>query len=181
VATSLARLNWGCGPQPAPGWINSDRLNVPGIDLVCDLRGGLPIPDETFQYIVSIHALQDLPYLDIPQALRELRRVLRAGGVLRLGLPDLERGIRAYLAGDARYFCVPDTDAATIGGKLVTQMVWYGSTRTPFTMDFAAELLSRARFRDVTRCAYRRTASRYPDIVALDNRERESFFVEATK
>jgi hypothetical protein len=82
---------------------------------------------------------------------------------------------------DAGYFCVPDVDAATIGGKFVTQMIWYGSTRTPFTADFAAECLRRAGFRAVTSCGYRRTSSPYPEIVALDNRERETFFVEATK
>jgi SAM-dependent methyltransferase len=179
--SSPARLNWGCGLHPAAGWVNSDIVNAPGVDIVCDLRRGLPIPDDTFEYIVSIHALQDLPYLDIPAGLRELRRVLRADGVLRLGLPDLDRGIRAYVAGDTGYFCVPDHDASTLSGKLITQIIWYGSTRTPFTVDFAVECLRRAGFRAVTCCAYRRTASRYPEIVALDNRELESFFVEATK
>ena len=114
-------------------------------------------------------------------ALRELRRVLAPGGVLRLGLPDFDRGVAAYLRNDAGYFYVPDGEAETIAGKLIVQMTWYGWSRIMFTHDFARELLLRAGYRAVTRCAYRRTCSRFAEIVGLDNRERESFFVEAEK
>jgi len=41
------RLNWGCGPEPIPGWINSDRLDARGVDLCCDIRDGLPLADAT--------------------------------------------------------------------------------------------------------------------------------------
>jgi predicted SAM-dependent methyltransferase len=178
---AVRRLNWGCGPAPAPGWINSDLLQAPGIDLSCDIREGLPLESESVQYAVGIHGLQDLPYLDVVPALRELRRVLAPGGVLRLGLPDLERAIAAYLRDDPSYFYIPDEEAATISGKLIIQMTWYGSNRMMFTYEFARELLLRAGFRDVLRCAFRETASRYPEIVAFDNRERESLFVEAVR
>jgi predicted SAM-dependent methyltransferase len=107
--------------------------------------------------------------------------VLRPGGVLRLGLPDLERAVAAYTRGDARYFYIPDAEVTTLSGKLIVQLVWYGSVRTPFTWEFARELLRKAGFSRVVRCAYRLTASPYAAIVELDNRERESFFVEAAK
>ena len=58
------------------------------------------MPDGRFHYAVSIHGLQDLPYPDVVPVLRELRRVVRPGGVLRLGLPDLDRSIEAYRRGD---------------------------------------------------------------------------------
>jgi hypothetical protein len=69
----------------------------------------------------------------------------------------------------------------SIGGKLIVQAIWYGSVRTPFTFDFIEELALAAGFRSVRRCAFRRTDSVYPEIVSLDNRERESLFVEAVK
>ena len=175
----MKRLNWGCGPTPEPGWINADIRPYDGIDLCGDIRDGLALPDDGLDYAVAIHVLQDLAWPDIPAALAELRRVLKPGAVLRLALPDLDRAIDAYRRGDAAYFHVPDANARAIGAKLVTQIIWYGSVRTPFTFDFAGELLDRAGFRDVTRCAFRHTASPFPDIVALDNRERESLFVEA--
>ena len=175
------RLNVGCGPHHMPGWLNAD-LNVgPGIDLVGDIRTGLSLDTGSIQYVVAMHMLQDLPYPDIPVALRELQRVLMPRGVLRLGLPDLDKAIQAYRTGDHGYFHVPDGDARAIGTKLITQIIWYGSVRTPFTFDCIAELLVREGFRHVRRCAFGQTASIYPDIVQLDNRPRESLFVEAMK
>ena len=106
---------------------------------------------------------------------------LKPAGVLRLGLPDLERGIKAFLENDRDYFLVPDEDATTIGGKLVTQLVWYGWSRSLFTHDFTEELLRGAGFAEVQACSFGETKSRFPEIVELDSRERESLFVEAIK
>jgi SAM-dependent methyltransferase len=178
---NITRLNWGCGPTPPGGWINADILQAPKITLSGDIRTGLALPDASVDYAVSIHALQDLPYLDIVPALRELRRVLKPGGVLRLGLPDLERAIEAWLRRDPAYFYIPDDEARTLDGKLIVQAIWYGSTRTPLTWDFLHELATKAGFEQITRCKFRHTESPWPEIVELDNRERESFFVEAVK
>jgi SAM-dependent methyltransferase len=180
VQPGVMRLNWGCGEYPEPGWVNSDVKEGPGI-ISCDIRNGLPLDDDTFDYVVSVHALPEVPYPDLGTVLAELRRVLKPGGILRLVLPDLERSIRAYLQNDRDYFLVPDKDAETIGGKLVTQLVWYGWSRTLFTMDFTEELLKKAEFATVQVCRYRETKSPFPEIVELDSRERESLFVEATK
>ena len=179
--TSVKRLNWGCGEWKPPGWINSDLDPAPGIDIAGDIRDGLPLEDDSIDYTVSVHALPEIPYDDLIPTLDELRRVLRPGGVLRLSLPDLDRAIDAYRAGDADYFHVEDGEWKDIGAKMITQVIWYGHSRTLFTYGFAKELLEKAGFRSVTRCSFKQTSSPYPDIVELDNRESESLFVEATK
>lgn len=178
---ALRRLNWGCGTDPEPGWINSDIKEAPAVDISADILEGLPLEEGSIDYVVSIHALPELRYPDQVPALMELRRVLAPGGVLRLALPNLDRAIRAYQEEDSDYFLVPDEDARSIGSKLIVQLLWYGYSKTLFTFDFIAELLERAGFRDVQRCAYRQTASRFPEIVTLDNRPEESLFVEARK
>jgi len=176
----IPRLNLGCGPRPVPGWINADREPFDGVDLCGDIACGLALADGAVRYAVAMHFLQDLPWGAIPGALSELKRVLAPGGVLRLGLPDLDRAIDAYRRGDAAYFVVPDADARSVGAKLVTQIIWYGSVRTPMTFGYVEEVLLQAGFADVRRCDFGRTASPFPDIVRLDNRERESLFVEAS-
>jgi len=178
---AVRRLNWGCGAEGEPGWINSDQKEGPNIDISCDIRAGLPLETGSFDYVVSIHALPEMPYPDLVPALRELRRVLKPGGVLRLSLPDLERGITAYQRGDRSYFMIPDDDARSLGGKLAVQLTWYGYSRSLFTYDFVEELLYRADFRRVDRVAYRETNSPFHGITELDNRERESLFAEAVK
>ena len=175
----LKRLNLGCGPYATPGWINADHQRLDGVDLPGDIRDGLALADGAVQYVVAMHFLQDLAWGDIAPALREIRRVLAPGGVLRLGLPDLDRAIDAYRRGDAGYFLVPDGDMRSVGGKLITQIIWYGTVRTPFTFDYAEELLSTTGFTDIRRCEFGRTASEFVDIAALDNREGESLFIEA--
>jgi SAM-dependent methyltransferase len=176
----IARLNCGCGSKGKVGWVNVDRQAFRGVDVQADLLAhGLPFGSRTFDFAVAMHVLQDIAWAGIPVALAELHRVLKPRGVLRLGLPDLDRAIAAYHRDDSAYFHVPDNDASHIGSKFVTQIIWYGSVHTPFTFDFAQELLQRARFAAVQRCAFGCTASRHPEIVELDNRQRESMFIEA--
>jgi predicted SAM-dependent methyltransferase len=177
----VRRLNWGCGTEPEPGWINSDIKDDPTVDISCNILEGLPLESGSIEYAVSIHALPELPYTDVLPALLELRRVLAPGGVLRLALPDLDRGIRAYLDQDRNYFLIPDDDAGSIGSKFIVQMLWYGYSRTLFTHDFIAELLEKAGFAEVRRCTFGQTGSPFPEIIELDNRPEESLFVEARK
>jgi len=174
-------MNWGCGTVTRPGWINSDCVAGPGVDLPCDIRGGLPLDDNSLDYITSIHALPEIPYPDLEDVLWELRRVLRLGGVLRLGLPDMDRAIDAYLRKDPDYFLIPDEVTRSPGGKMIVQLIWFGRSRTMFTYDFTEELLRKSGFREVRRCAFGQTQSPFPEIVELDNRPGESLFVEAVK
>ena len=87
----VRRLHWGCGPITPYGWVNSDIQAGLGVDVVADIRAGLPLPDNAFDYIVSIHTLPELSYADLDHALLDLRRVLRPGGVLRLTCRTLTR------------------------------------------------------------------------------------------
>lgn len=178
---SMRRLNWGCGEHVAPGWVNSDVKDGPGIDLVADIRDGLPLADECIDYAVSIHALPEFAYPELDSVLRELRRVLVPGGVLRLALPDLSKGIDAYQRGDMDYFKVDPGEVKTPGGRFIVHMLWYGYSRTLFTTDFATELLVKAGFVDVCECPFQETASPFEEIVDLDNRPLESLFIEARR
>ena len=175
----LRRLHWGCGDITPPDWINSDLTALPGVDIACDILEGLPLEDDSIDYAFSNHALPEIELWDQEVPLRELHRVLKPGGVLRLCLPDLDRAIDAYRDGRRDYFLVQDWE--TISGNFITQITWHGYNRTLFTYEFAEELVLKAGFREARRVAYRQTASRYPEIVELDSREDESFYLEAWK
>jgi predicted SAM-dependent methyltransferase len=177
----VRRLNWGCGEWAERGWINADIKEGARVDIVGDIRDGLPLDSDSIDYAVSIHSLPEIPFTEIVPTLTELRRVLKPGGVLRLALPDLDKGIDAYHRKDKEYFKVPDSDAESMGAKFVTQMVWYGYSRSLFTHEFIEEQLQKAGFSRVDHCSFKQTASPYPAIVDLDNREQESLFVEGIK
>ncbi|MGH2684888.1 MAG: class I SAM-dependent methyltransferase, partial [Actinomycetota bacterium] len=130
------RLHWGCGRSPVEGWINSDRNPGRGVDIVRDIREGLPLEDGSIDYISTQHALQEVTFPDLVPVLGELRRVLRPDGVLRLGVPDADRAIDAYRSGNRDHFVVPDEDARSLGGKFVVHILWYSHSRVMFTADF---------------------------------------------
>jgi len=177
----MQRLNWGCGPLTPFGWINSDIEAGPGIDIVADIRNGLPFPDNYFDYIVSIHVLPELSYREIDPALHELRRVLKPNGVLRLSLPDMDLAINAYRSKDLDYFLIGDDEVKSLAGKMIVQLLWYGRSRSMYTWEFTKELLERAGYREVTRDAHEKSSSGLQGITELDNRALESLFVEARK
>jgi predicted SAM-dependent methyltransferase len=177
----IRRLHWGCGPITPYGWVNSDIHPFPGVDVMADIRAGLPLADDSFDYIVSIHTLPEIPYCDLDRALVELRRVLRPGGVLRLSLPDLDKAINAYLSKDVDYFLISDEVVKSIAGKMIVQLLWYGRSRCMFTVEFMTEMLERNGFHSIQPCLFRQTHSPFPGIIELDDREIESFFIEARK
>ena len=135
----------------------------------------------SIDYAVSIHALHEVLYPNLVPVLKEHRRVLRPEGVPRLGLPDLERAIQAYLRQDSSYFPILDEEAMSLGAKFDEHMILYGYPRTVFIHDFVEEYLFKSGFALVDQCAYGETRSPYSDIVELNDREEESLFVEATK
>ena len=175
----MRRLHWGCGNVTATGWINTDVADLAGIDIRCDVVGGLPFADNSIDCISTQHALQYVELYDQWKALDEQRRVLKPGGVLRLCLPDLDQAIAAYQGGQRDYFY--SHDRRTISGEFIAQVLGWGHAKTLFTYEFAEELVVDVGFRSCHRVGYRETVSRYPEIVELDDREGESFFLEAFK
>lgn len=178
----VKRLNWGCGSWVPKGWINSDIKDGPGINLSCDiLKGGLPLESDSLDYAVSICALQEVSFRDLVPVLQELRRVLKPGGVLRLGLMDINKAIAAYQRGDQDHFLIPDEDSKTLSTKFILYLIWYGYSKLLFTPDFIEEMLLNAGFSRVVHCAFKKTSTPWPEILELDNRENECLFVEGVK
>lgn len=179
-------LNWGCGPELAEGWENSDLLDYGGPSPrpyhIGDLLDGLPWPDETFDYVVANHSVQMLAYTQLEAGLAELSRVLKVGGVLRVLVPDLLRAMAAYDAGDAAWFPIVDEAETSIGGKLCAYATWYSTARTVFTPAWACELLDRAGFdAALGAVSFSPLGYRWPQITMLDSRPRESIVVEGMK
>jgi len=98
------RLNLGCGKYLIPGWINADLYRH--ADVVFDIRARWPIPDGQLIGVRLEHVLEHVAYPDEAlHVIAECYRVLTPGGTVRVGVPDTERAIRAYVEGDdAQYF-----------------------------------------------------------------------------
>lgn len=96
------RLHLACGVEYKEGWINIDLVRPGGkLDLVWDLRWGLPFEDDSVDAIFSEHLLEHLSWRDGLELLRKCEAALRPGGTLRFGVPDLGRYVASYFGRDS--------------------------------------------------------------------------------
>jgi predicted SAM-dependent methyltransferase len=174
------RLHLGCGTVHFDGWVNVDIEGEP--DLRLDLRFGLPFADESVELIHSEHMVEHLRLADGFLLMTEARRVLRPGGILRIGVPDLDQIVRRYRSSDWRdqewikdaAFDWIDTPVALIN---VAFRGWehqylYDETELHFR-------LGRAGFTQVRRMAW--GESEVAELRARETRPETDLIVEAVK
>lgn len=63
-----------------------------------DATNGLPVPNGSVDVIYSSHMLEHLDREEAAIFLKECRRVLCSGGVIRVAVPDLHRHVQQYIA-----------------------------------------------------------------------------------
>lgn len=78
-------LDLGCGRTKAPGAVGIDIAPMEGVDVVADLRRGIPVKDGVADEVRCISFLEHLP--DLVFFMEEVHRVLRPGGILRARVP----------------------------------------------------------------------------------------------
>ena len=90
------KIQLGCGRNVKSGWVNIDLSKE--ADLTVDLRKRIPLDSDSCALVYAEHFLEHLDYPEPAMSLlREVRRILRPGGVVHIGVPDGARAIRAYV------------------------------------------------------------------------------------
>lgn len=84
------KLHIGCGTVILKEWINLDISFCKSIDLINDVRQGLPFKDLVFQYVFAEHFLEHLTRDEGKNFLKECFRILKEDGILRLSTPNLD-------------------------------------------------------------------------------------------
>jgi predicted SAM-dependent methyltransferase len=92
------RLHLGSAWQPKEGWFNIDLVGHP-VDLAWNLAHGLPFPDGSAEAIFHEHLLEHLPLEAAAKLIEESHRVLGAGGVMRIAVPNAGRYLDSYANG----------------------------------------------------------------------------------
>ncbi len=91
------KLNLGSGNREhIPGFINIDQGNFPNIDYnqsVADLSN---FKDNSIELIYASHVLEYFDRQEAKKVLKEWRRVLMVGGILRLAVPNFPKLIKVY-------------------------------------------------------------------------------------
>jgi len=161
-ASSLHALEIGCGPGRLLVPLSRDFASVTGVDVSAEMielaRANLrglsnaraelvsgsdlaQFPDASFDFVCSYAVFQHIPSRDVVLGyLREARRVLRPGGILKCqlnGLPDLPAraadtwsGVR-FRPAEVRDFCrAHDLQLLLLDG-LDTQNMWFSARKQP--------------------------------------------------
>jgi predicted SAM-dependent methyltransferase len=175
-------INIGCGSRPLPGWVNLDAARSDKIDVVWDLRRGLPFPDESCTAIFGEHVIEHIPKAGAELLLRECHRVLQPGGVVRLSTPDAGKFLRAYVSNreflaDPRF---PDS-ADTSMDRVNMMMRESGQHLWVYDIESICLVLQKAGFSSAIEQTF--GASAHPRMQNIDLEERafESLYVEAIK
>lgn len=92
-----AYLNLGCGERFHPDWINLDLTAGRSGVIAHDLAKGIPFPSESADAVYLAAVFEHIRRDDAADFLREIYRVLTPGGIVRVGVPDLEKICRLYL------------------------------------------------------------------------------------
>lgn len=83
----VRKLNLGCGRDVRAGWVNVDRIRLPGVDAVLDLESPLPFADGVLERVHCSHVLEHVDrFLEL---MEELHRVLAPEGRLTVVVPHL--------------------------------------------------------------------------------------------
>lgn len=90
-------LNLGCGTRFDPGWTNVDFTSSDASIIPCNLRAGIPFPENSFELVYHSHVLEHFSRLEAYAFLRDCRRVLKKRGIIRIVVPDFESLARTYL------------------------------------------------------------------------------------
>jgi SAM-dependent methyltransferase len=178
----MKKLHLGCGSKILKGFVNVDIQDIKGVDYSgVDASDLSRFEDDSFDLIYASHVLEHIPRTKTFFTLLEWNRVLKPGGVLRIGVPDFDSTVKVYLR---------DNDYENLlnwiyGGSEVKTNIHYRQ----FTFSGLKTLLIEAGFKRVHRYDWKLTEHKdvddftqaYNPHLDSDNGILMSLNIEATK
>lgn len=172
----VLRLHLGSGAVPKEGWVNIDLLGDP-VDLAWNLARGIPFSDGSADAIFHEHLFEHIPLRAGLTLMDECFRVLRPGGILRVGVPDAGELLRSY-AGDGRFLeeVHPGRPTRLLG---VQELFYWHRHMTMYDEDTLSLVFRAGGFPDPRRCDFGKSELDVaPD---TEHRRTESIYMEAVK
>lgn len=98
MSEPITYLNLGCGSRYHPAWINIDIAPHGSGVINHDLSENIPLESSSCDVVYHSAVLEHIRPSDIKAFLGECKRVLKPGGILRVGVPDFENICELYLS-----------------------------------------------------------------------------------
>lgn len=93
------KLNIGAGSLLIPGYINIDIRELPGIDVVTDVRDLSMYLDNSVDELFAKDVLEHMPRREWRIVLNEWIRVIKPGGILKIRFPDMLKLVEKFKNG----------------------------------------------------------------------------------
>lgn len=90
------KLNLGCNTRIREGYINIDRDSYPGVNIVADVFSLPMYEDGSVDEAYASNILEHISHTKTVTVLKEWRRILKDGGILKISVPDFDRAIEIY-------------------------------------------------------------------------------------
>ena len=185
---NIDKINLCCGPQKIPGYFGIDLSTE--ADLCLDLSiEDLPLRDNSIDTVVCMSAINYFTRSRGQEIIEQVYRLLKAGGIARFGVQDMEAIAKRYVEKDEAFFFqkLPDGrerfEGQTLGDKFAAWFYGYAVKGLPcryfYDYESLAFLFKNAGFSMVERKSY--CESRLDNIDMIDNRPEQMFFLEAVK
>jgi SAM-dependent methyltransferase len=91
TAQRVVKVDLGCGPVKRPGFIGIDRFPLPGVDITADVNKGIPLPQDSVDYLVASHSLEHFD--DLPNVIHEIHRVCKDRALVTIVAPYSATGL----------------------------------------------------------------------------------------
>jgi predicted SAM-dependent methyltransferase len=200
-------VQFGCGGRLPRGVLNTDLVGFTDLRLGStapgrvfrvndapfihhDVTQPLPAEDGAFEWAYSEHLIEHIPQAQAVVWLKDVRRLLKPGGLLRLTTPDLELYAAAYVSRDEPFFADHARRIREFGlpamptrrAFMVNQIFQFWGHRWIYDFDELVHVLALAGFAAdaVQRRAFQHSA--IAEVGELDSEVRrdETIYVEAT-
>jgi predicted SAM-dependent methyltransferase len=206
-------LHVGSALKFRTGWLNTDRLHIKDVDdrtsehfriatakredgvaqyyLEHDSSEPYPCADATFEWAFAEHLLEHLTPDEAEGWLREVRRVLKPGGLLRVTTPSLAKYVEGYLDPEGKFFAehrerigrlrdFNPEDIPTRRAWMVNQIFYRWEHRWIYDLDEIRHAAVGAGFaaEDVTEWSFGESAVEEVGAMDLPFRNDESLYVE---
>jgi len=171
------------------GWMNIDKLNLADFaqknyyrfvqsDLELGFVGG---PSDSVELICASHLIEHLDAAAGLKLLKECRRVLSPGGLIRLACPDARKIIQLYEENR-----LGELDEAVDWGPAATNLekmnaLLYSNHKTVYDEELLARVLKEAGFVRIQKRAFRESASEKMLRETLDMQPSLSLYMEASR